>query len=230
MSGRKTTGATWRETTVLIRSDIYAQAEERHIDISDACNRALASLLNIEYRRPHAPPSADEPAIIVPAGAVPERTNPQVLKAPARVLPPVINAEDPTVPAKVLRERKRPASPVLPAGVPSPSAPKIPQKPVVAEVPAPSPAQSQMPKTGKKPKSDAIKKFVGVKIVRMHEENPDAIIAKDELYQIFVRWCQDHGFAPVPDHRAFTVALKNRYAIAERNVGNKPSWVGIHVK
>jgi hypothetical protein len=226
MSGRKTTGATWRETPVMIRSDIYAQAEERHIDISDTCNRALASLLDIDYRRPRASASTGDPALIVPAGAIPEPLQSQVPKISARVILPVINAEDPTIPGKVLRERKRPAAPTLPADVP-----QVPQKSApAAQVPAPAPVQTRRPKTGKKSKPDAVKKFLGAKIVRVHEETPDAIITKEELYQTFVRWCRDHALAPVPDHRAFTVALKNRYAIAERNIGNKPSWVGIHVK
>jgi hypothetical protein len=223
MSGRKTTGMVWRETPVLIRSDIYAQAEERRIDISDECNRALASLLKIDYCRQDTPASARDPAEAVAEVAAPERMKPEV---PTRVLHPVINAEDPTVPAKVLRERKRPAAPARSADVP-----QIPQK-TTQEVtgPAPAPVQSRTPKTGKKTKQDTIKKFVGTKIVRVHEESPDAVVAKDELYQMFERWCRDHALMPIPDHRAFTVALKNRYAVEERSVGNKPCWIGIRVK
>ena len=76
------------------------------------------------------------------------------------------------------------------------------------------------PKTGKKgKKEDAIKRFVSTRIVRETEESPDAIIAKDELYQRFERWCRDQDYATIPDRRVFSVALKNKYALAERTVG-----------
>ncbi len=42
MGAGKSAGTGWRQTTVLIRSDIFAAAEREHLDISDACNRALA--------------------------------------------------------------------------------------------------------------------------------------------------------------------------------------------
>ena len=49
--GKKESGAPWHHTTVILQSDIYRQALERGIDISDACNRALASLTGTEYRQ-----------------------------------------------------------------------------------------------------------------------------------------------------------------------------------
>ena len=55
------------------------------------------------------------------------------------------------------------------------------------------------PKTrAKGRKEDAIKRFVSTRIVRETEESPDAIIAKDELYQLFERWCRDHDYAAIP--------------------------------
>ena len=92
---------------------------------------------------------------------------------------------------------------------------------------APGPA----PKTGRKgKKEDAIKRFVSTRIVRETEESPDAIIAKDELYQLFERWCRDHDYAAIPDRRVFFVALKNKYALAERSVAGVPSWISIRIK
>jgi hypothetical protein len=227
MSGKKTTGAVWREIPVLIRSDIYLRAEERRIDISDECNRALAYLLNIDYLRQGSQKSVPDPAKTAAAGSFPERMKPE---APAQVLHPVINAEDPTVPAKVLRERKIAAESLRPPDVLL-AVPQIPQKtPPAMTGPSTVSVPSRSPKTSKKTKQDPIKKFIGTKIVRVHEESPDAIVAKDELYQTFSRWCKDHAVAPLPDHRTFAVALKNRYAIAERNVGSRSCWIGIRVK
>jgi hypothetical protein len=228
MSGRKTTGPVWREIPVLIRSDIYLRAEERRIDISDECNRALAYLLNIDYRRPGVQKSVPDPAKTAVVGSFPERMKPE---APAQVLHPVINAEDPTVPAKVLRERKRAAESLRPPDDVLSAVPQIPQKtPPALTGSAPVSVPSRSPKTSKKTKQDPIKKFIGTKIVRVHEESPDAIVAKDELYQTFSRWCKENAVAPLPDHRTFAVALKNRYAIAERNVGARSCWIGIRVK
>ena len=102
--------------------------------------------------------------------------------------------------------------------------------------PLPGPLHSRRwpraaPKTGRKgKKEDAIKRFVSTRIVRETEESPDAIIAKDELYQRFERWCRDHDYAAIPDRRVFFVALKNKYALAERSVGGVPSWISIRIK
>ena len=51
MAGKKEPGAGWRQTPVLVRADIFSQAHEQGIDISDTCNRALADLLGIDYRQ-----------------------------------------------------------------------------------------------------------------------------------------------------------------------------------
>ena len=86
---------------VLIRSDIIAVAEREHLDISDACNRALAGQSGIEYQpdRKTVPEGASR-VIVAPDAAPRDRA------ARALAAPPVINAEDPTVPGKVLGRKK----------------------------------------------------------------------------------------------------------------------------
>ena len=123
------------------------------------------------------------------------------------------------------KERKAHAAAKLqaPPEEPALSPPGAPVLPPVAPGPA--------PKTGRKgKKEDAIKRFVSTRIVRETEESPDAIIAKDELYQLFERWCRDHDYAAIPDRRVFFVALKNKYALAERSVAGVPSWISIRIK
>jgi hypothetical protein len=103
--------------------------------------------------------------------------------------------------------------------------------------PSPHPAHEAVAGKPKKPAADkkkresAIKKFVSTRIVRVNEDaGTDAVIPKDELYQRFERWCREHSITPVPDRRAFTVALKNQYVIAERTIGGVPYWVNIRLK
>ena len=212
-------GTGWRQTTVLIRSDIVAAADREHLDISDECNRALAKHLGIEYQPLRKTVVKESPRVIIAPDAAPG-----VRAARVPAAPPVINAEDPTVPGKVMKEKKERKAPA----VAKPQVP--PQEPAVTPEPAAVPARA-VPKTGKKAKKeDAIKRFVSTLIVRETEESPDAIIAKDELYQRFERWCRDHDYATIPDRRAFTVALKNKYALAERTIGGVPSWISIRIK
>jgi len=220
MGAEKSAETGWRQVPVLIRSDIMAAAEREHLDISDACNRALAGQLGIDLRPPRRIHTPGESQVIVAPDAVP------AVHAPAA--PAVINAEDPTVPGKVLREKKeRKAHAATKLQVP-PEEPALPRPgaPILPPVPS-GPA----PKTGRKgKKEDAIKRFVSTRIVRETEESPDAIIAKDELYQLFERWCRDHNYATIPDRKVFFVALKNKYALAERSVAGVPSWISIRIK
>ena len=71
MTGKKETGATWHHTTVVLREDIYRQALARGIDISDACNRALAGLTGSEYHQQREEVPAPPPVIIAKDGASP---------------------------------------------------------------------------------------------------------------------------------------------------------------
>ncbi|MFA7694181.1 MAG: primase-like DNA-binding domain-containing protein [Methanoregula sp.] len=220
MGAGKSAGTGWQQTPVLIRSDILAAAEREHLDIGDECNRALANMLGIEY--PPLPKTVlkENPRVIIAPDAAPASRSPAA--------PPVINAEDPTMPGKVMREKKEKKTPA----VTKPQAP--PQEPILPHPASPAPSAvpaKSVPKAGqKKKKEDAIQRFVSTLLVRETEESPDAIIAKDELYQRFERWCRDHDYPTIPERRAFTVALKNKYALAERTVGGVPSWISIRIK
>lgn len=221
MGAGKSAETGWRQTTVLIRSDLFSAAEREHLDISDECNRALAKHLGIGYQPLPKTESKENRKVIIAPDAAPARAT----HSPAA--PPVINAEDPTVPGKVMKEKKERKAPVV---TKPPALPQEPAQPRVAPGPVAVPARAA-PKTGKKgKKEDAIKRFVSTLVVRETEESPDAIIAKDELYQRFERWCRDHDYSTIPDRRAFTVALKNKYALAERTVGGIPSWISIRIK
>lgn len=222
MGAGKPAGTGGQQVRIVVRSDILAAAERNGLDIGEVCNRALAGCLGIAYTPELQKKKATEDSIAQPA--VPRRTAP-----PPAPPSPVINAEDPTVPGKVIKERKE--KKVAPAVKPQAAPVQEPVVPKKAPQPA-APAPASREKKAARPvkKEDAIKKFVSTKIARETEESPDAIIAKDELYERFGRWCRDHDYATVPDRRAFTIALKNKYAFGERTVGGVPSWYGIRVK
>jgi len=222
MSAGKVSKGTWRQTGVLIRSDIYDKAERQHLDISHECNTALARKLGIAYNDNRLPGAVETSSGIssvdsAPAGAV---------------LRPVINADDPATPAKVKKEKKeaatakpRIARPQAAAGVSAPAKPSIPM------VPVPAPGLSRKPAADKRKKAGAIKKFVSTRIIRTDDNGgTDAVIPKDELYQQFERWCREHVISPVPDRRSFTVVLKTQCAIPERSIGGVPYWVNIRLK
>lgn len=223
MSAGKVSGIKWQEVTVLIRSDILRRAKEQHLDISDECNTALARRSGVEYTIEHLPKGAHKSPVIIALDAAPAAT----------VLHPVINADDPTTPAKVLREKADTSAKPKPHMVHQPHTPTGTPVPAVSPQPAePAYAKPRKPAAEKKRKENAIKKFVSSRIVRADDDNgTDAIIPKDELYQRFEDWCRDHAITPtIPDRRAFTIALKNQYVIAERTIGGTPYWVNIRLK
>jgi hypothetical protein len=220
MGAGKMAGPGWQQVPVLLRSDIVAAAERKRLDLNDECNRALASRLGIAFQPLPKAPSPGASRVIVAPDAAPAK------RVVAATAPPVINAEDPTVPGKVLREKKEKKTPMAPK--PRESAAPRPATPVPPSVTTPA---KPVPKTRVKGrKGDAIQRFVSTRIVREAEEGPDAIIAKDELYQRFERWCRDQDYAAIPERRIFSVALKNKYAFAERSVGGIPSWISIRIK
>ena len=121
MGAGKTAGSDWRQTPVLIRSDIIAAAEREHLDISDECNNALAKRLGIGYQPiPKIPSPGGSRVIVAPDAAPAERSG----RAPAA--PPVINAEDPTVPGKVMREKKERKTPAVITPQTPPQEPALP--------------------------------------------------------------------------------------------------------
>lgn len=226
MGAGKPTLSGWQQVPVLLRSDIVAAAEREHLDMSDECNRALAIRLQINFERVvETPQHEPSQVIIAPAGLLAKT----LVRSPAAV--PVINAEDPLMPGKVLREKREKKGQKAPLPAKKETAP---QKPVPSrhDIPEPQPSlltgEAKTRRKGKK--EDAIKQFISRLIVRETEESPEGIIAKDELYLRFERFCRDHNYSAIPDRRTFTVTLKNKYAFIERMVGSVPSWTGIRIK
>jgi hypothetical protein len=234
MTGKKESNAIWHHTTVVLRSDIYREAVIRGIDISDTCNQALASLTGIEYHQLQleevpAPP----PVIVARNGSLPQASG-DVKKAASPKLHPVINADDPAAPATVVQAKTRPAKKALTdptAPVPAPES-ASPEEPAPA-APA-TPAKKATVQKGravpvkKRSRGDALKTFFSTKIVRTEETG--AAVDKDELYELFARFCREHRITPVPERKAVTVALKNQFALTETNVNGTPCWNGIRLK
>jgi hypothetical protein len=230
MAGKKEPGPGWRQTSVLIRADIFSQAHEKGIDISDACNRALADLLGIDYRQQHldnvpVPPPviiAKDGGLLVVAGPPPA--------ADKTHLPPVINADDPTAAGTITRIKKQPVKKAAPVD----SAPKaVPTEEKSKLIPVKAPATTpdkKFPKTAPKKtgKGDALRKFIATRIIR--EDADDAVIGKDEFYQVFSRWCRDQKISPVPEGKAVTVALKNQFAFREKVVDGRSCWINLRVR
>jgi hypothetical protein len=234
MTGKKESSAIWHHTTVVLRSDIYREAVVRGIDISDACNQALASLTGIEYHQLQleevpAPP----PVIVARNGSLPPASG-DIKKAASQKLHPVINADDPAAPATVVQAKARPikkapAEPVAPVPAPAPASPEE-QTPAAPATPAGKAAvrKGRAVPAKKRSKGDALKTFFSSKIVRSEEAG--TAVDKDELYELFARFCREHRIMPVPERKAVTVALKNQFALTEKNVNGTQCWTGIRLK
>jgi hypothetical protein len=230
MTGKKGSEA-WHRTTVVLQPEIYRQAVTMGIDISDACNRALAGMTGTEYHPLHAAAvPAPPPVIIARDGSLP-RLQAGQKKAPSPNLHPVINADDPAAPARVALAKaagrnETAEQPVPgPAPVPAPAEEKTP-----AAVPAAKKATTKKRRgdpVRKRSKGDGLKTFFSERVRRTDE--PDAAVSKDELYERFVRFCHEHRIAPLPDRRAVTTALKNQFSVHEKNVDGIPSWTGIRL-
>jgi hypothetical protein len=230
MSEKKDLGGQWKQTSVVIRADIFLKAGEMGLDISNECNQALASLVGIVYQQQQINDRAISDHNIHGSGTPPKGNERTTLKPQAPVLHPVINADDPTAIAKVMKTKRQPA--VKP----------VPEIPVAAEFPPPgtniplqaplhglSPAgKGKAVASEKKRKDDTLKKFVATKITRVDAD--DAVITKDDMYQAFTRWCRDHRCAAVPERKAFATLLKNKFAITEKTVNGTPCWVNVHLR
>lgn len=234
MAGKKEPQSAWRHTTVLVRADIFTQAQEKGIDISDTCNRALADLLEIDYRQQRLDDMPlPSPVIVARDGGGHDHAHsphPIPKKGPQ---PPVINADDPKSPAAIAKIRKESPEKVAPAPVskqpeksPVPqAAEKTPAVKPHAEKPAPVPQKKPAKKTGK---DDLVKKFIAVKVVR--DDSEEAAVPKEELYGIFSRWCREQKNGSVPGIKEVTVALKTRFAFKEKNIAGIPSWAHVRLK
>jgi hypothetical protein len=235
MTAHKGDGVQWRHTSVLIREDIFSSAKKKGFNLSHECNQALADRLGLDYHQQQLPSETiTEPVIIAPEqkpGHTTGRLSPQ-----ETTLPPVLNADDPKTPAKVLQQKKEP---VVHPHHQKNAVPSVPPQNKPQENKTPSPPQkvsSQDPKkeraktNEKKGKENAVKLFVNEKVTRIDAEGGDGnSIPKDEMYQRFVRWCRAHSVSPIPDKRSFGVAMNNRVVIQESTLNNEPCWINVKV-
>jgi len=235
MTGKKGGREALHETVVVLQADIYRLAVAKGINISDACNRALAGLTGAEYPRKEDMEKVPPPPVIIARdGSLPRATDGPG-KVPAKKLHPVINADDPAAPAKVVLAKasvkRAPAEP--PEPVPVAAARAAPSGEGAAAPAAPAEKKPAARKgragTAKKPsKRDGMKTFFSQKITRT--DDPGAAVSKDELYGLFTRFCREHQVAPLPHRRTVTIALKNQFALSEKNIDGIPCWTGIRLK
>jgi hypothetical protein len=229
MTGTPDNNAVWHRTTILVRADILESARTHKTDINGVCNQALADLLGIDL---HQQPIGllPEPVPVLVAPDVSPATPVKSAQEPRIPLHPVINADDPAAVKKVIQAKKLPPVPTAksPAEEPARGEPRMMQEPKKEAIPVPkSPAKAKVP-AGKRGKEDIIKKFVAEKIAR--GEPDDASVPKDEMYDLFARWCRDQRIAPVPERRRLTIALKNQFALTEKMVAGAPCWQNVRIK
>jgi hypothetical protein len=230
MSGKKDPGGQWRQTSVVVRSDIFLKAAEMGLDISDELNLRLAELVGIDYRqqqlvdRPIPDPAtyAADPAVKGDDGTK--------LKPQSPVLYPVINADDPAAATKVRKAKRQPPPKPVPA-LPVPGASPLTETDISPGYPVPKVPQRGGGKLGeskKKRKDDVLKKFVTTKITRVDAD--DTVLSKEDMYQAFTRWCRDHRIAPVPERKVFGTLLKNKFAIMDKTVSGTSCWVHVQLR
>jgi hypothetical protein len=227
-------GIRWRHTSVLIRADIFAEAQERRLNISHECNSALADLTGIDYRQQQLPEETPaEPVIIAPEHKTARGVSvPGTEKKPLR---PVLNADDPKTPLQVIAQKTDP----IVYNPPPESREKDLKKPQAGVSGTTQPAEPLRSQKKARPgatekkggKEHAIRRFMIAKVVRADEGSSDGnVVSKDEMYQRFVRWCRASSISPIPDKRSFTVALKNKFAVQDSTVNNVSCWINVVMK
>lgn len=224
MTGKKETDISWRHTSVVLRADIFSKAHEQNIDISNVCNMTLADLLGVDYRPQHLNNvPVTRPVIIAQNPPATEGKVHAQGTHPAGHSP-VINADDPAASLTVRTAKQQPKT--RPAAKEPEPVTAPPEKKEVAPL---SPAgKAKKPAAGKAQKDDGLKKFVSTKIAR--SDTGDAVISKDDMYQAFARFCREHKIAQVPDQKAFSIALKNKFAFFDKTISGNPSWVNVRLK
>jgi hypothetical protein len=229
MSGKKDPQDQWKQTSVVLRADIFIKASEMGLDISNECNQALAYLVGIDYQQQKLSDQTFTEPLVISAETPSKGSEHTTPKPRAPVLHPVINADDPTAIAKVLKAKRQPSQKSVPE-----THVRVEQSSAETSVPPQIPSlRSPLGKgkaitSEKKKREDTVKKFVSTKIVRT--DTADAVITKDDMYQAFVRWCRDYRRAAVPERRAFATLLKNKFAITEKTVNGNPCWVNVHLR
>jgi hypothetical protein len=230
MSAKKDPNDQWRQTTVVIRSDIFLKAVELGLDISNECNLALANQTGIDYQQQHLSDRVIADPVILDAETQAKELKRTGRKTPLPDIHPVINADDPTAISKVMKAKQRPPiKPVMEVPVMKDSAPitsgiaeKTPERGVSIL------GKGKAVAPDKKKKDDGLKKFVAAKIIRV--DTDDAVVTKDDMYQAFTRWCRDHRIAAVPERKVFATSLKNKFAFTEKTVSGTPCWMNVQIK
>ena len=230
MTAHKGEGVQWRHTSVLIREDIFSSARKKGLNLSHECNQALADRLGLDYHQQQLPSETLAEPVIVASEQKPGHATGS-LSPQEMTLPPVLNADDPKTPARVLLQKKEPV--VHPhhrknavAQVPQENKPpSLPQK-----VSSQDPKKERAKTSGRKGKENVVKQFVNEKVTRIDAEDGDgSSVPKDEMYQRFVRWCRTHSVSPIPDKRSFGVAMKNRFVIQVSSLNTEPCWINVKV-
>ena len=228
MTGKKETDIAWRHTSVVVRADFFSMAQEQGIDISNVCNKALADLLGVEYRKKQLDNVPVARPVIIAQNAPPAEKKEHAPGTHTAAHSPVINADDPASSATVRNAKRQPKAkpaPKEPVSVPAPV--PVPGDGVLSAVTPPA-EKTKRPAGAKTPKGDGLKKFVSTKITR--SDTDDAVISKDDMYQAFARFCREHKYAPVPDRKMFTIALKNKFAFFDKTINGIPGWVNVRLK
>ncbi len=230
MTGKKETDTSWRHTPVIVRADIFSKAHEQGIDISNVCNMALADLLGVDYRPQHLDNvPVTKPVIIAQnISATEGKVHPGVAHPADHS--PVINADDPAASLTVRTAKQQPKT--RPAQTETEPLVAPPEKkevvPISQSAHADPAGRTKKPAAGKAQKDDGLKKFVSTMITR--SEANDAVVSKDDMYQAFTRFCRVHKITQVPDRKAFSIALKNKFAFFDKTINGIPGWVNIRLK
>jgi hypothetical protein len=230
MSAKKDPNDQWRQTTVVIRSDIFLKAVELGLDISNECNLALANQTGIDYRQQLLSDRVIADPAILDADTQTKELKKTSRKTPLPDIHPVINADDPTAITRVMKAKQRlPVKPVDEDPALKDSTP------ITAATSQKTPAKGasiggrgKTVAPDKKKKEDSLKKFVVAKIIRVDAD--DAVVTKDDMYQAFTRWCRDHRIVAIPERKVIATSLKNKFAFTEKTINGNPCWMNVRMK
>jgi hypothetical protein len=230
MTGKKETDISWRHTSVVLRADIFSKAHEQNLDISNVCNMALANLLGVDYRHQHLDNVPVARPVIIAQNAPAKEGKVLAQGTHPAGHSPVINADDPTASLTVRTAKQQPKTRPIPKETEPADA--LPEKKEVAPLSPAAPAapagKAKKTTAGKAQKDNGLKKFVSTKIAR--SDTVDAVISKDDMYQAFARFCREHKIAQVPDQKAFSITLKNKFAFFDKTISGNPSWINVRLK
>lgn len=213
----------WKQVPVLIRMDIYTRATEKGVNISDACNQALAQVLQIRYKKPEPGdvPSRHTRIAHEPEMKAEKKGNPARPRLP---LMPVMDAEE------YLRTGKIEIPKRIHAAVPKETQEEHAPEPGTSHLP-PSHPLPKKTKRGQSGEYSTVKKFYESRIELIPEDSgTDARITKDHLYQEFLKWCVGNSLEPIPDKKQFADILKKRFSIRDLTVKGHHYWANVHIK